>query len=450
MSEFKYLIFFLALFFGVPAAFALSLRFRPLEKLIFCCSIFLTAIAVHINFVSMEFYRGTSRGFEICLVDLFILVLFLLIIARRWRDKIIWFPPGSVLFGLYFLFSVLSVMNSGDVLYSLFELFKMLRMWFYFWTMANYIKGREQFNLTLISFALITFFVFALVLYDKYFMGVFQARGPFPHQNSMAMYMTVIACVLFSRVMNRSDILILPVFPVAGMAALSVLFTYSRAGMLCMGLGMLIVMGLSYTAGLSWKKVLVTFFVSAAALFVLIRAYDRIVERFTTAPAESAEVRVVLAEAAVNMANDKFFGVGLNNFGLKINPPYRYGDHIPRESDEEEGGLVETIYLMIAAETGWVNLAVFISLLGFFYVKNLRIFFALRGGVFIYMSAGLAGGLASIYAESTLEWVLKQTNNFYELMLVFALICALGRVAAEKKLDKPPADTAWSGDSPAS
>ncbi len=38
------------------------------------------------------------------------------------------------------------------------------------------------------------------------------------------------------------------------------------------------------------------------------------------------------------------------------------------------------------------------------------------------------GGLLAIYLESTLEWVLKQTNNYYQLMMVFALIAVMKKL----------------------
>jgi hypothetical protein len=169
---------------------------------------------------------------------------------------------------------------------------------------------------------------------------------------------------------------------------------------------------------------------------VLIKAMDSISERVESAPKESLEVRVVLAIAAQNMANDKILGIGLNNFGVKINDPYPYGNHIPKLHADEKGGLVETIYLMIAAETGWHNLGVFLIFLFYFYFKNLRNFFRLKGSPYRYIPIGIMGGLTALYVQCTLEWALKQTNNFYELMLVFAIIAAVSRILdeeAEKK-----------------
>ena len=46
------------------------------------------------------------------------------------------------------------------------------------------------------------------------------------------------------------------------------------------------------------------------------------------------------------------------------------------------------------------------------------------------ISIGLLGGLTIIYAHSTLEWSLKQYNNFAEQMIVYALI---GVIAVNRK-----------------
>ncbi len=124
----------------------------------------------------------------------------------------------------------------------------------------------------------------------------------------------------------------------------------------------------------------------------------------------------------------KAIGVGVNNFGLKINPPYPYGNHIKRGSYDDKGGLVETIYLMIAAETGWINLGIFILMLLFFYFKNVINYFTHKKSDYRFMTIGIAGALTSVYLESALEWVLKQTNNFYQLMLIFAIISVMGKL----------------------
>lgn len=41
------------------------------------------------------------------------------------------------------------------------------------------------------------------------------------------------------------------------------------------------------------------------------------------------------------------------------------------------------------------------------------------------MPIGILAGLFAVLGQSTLEWALKQTPNFYELMVIFAIIAAM-------------------------
>ena len=70
----------------------------------------------------------------------------------------------------------------------------------------------------------------------------------------------------------------------------------------------------------------------------------------------------------------------------------------------------------------------FFVFLFYYYFLNLVNVFRYRGHNLQFLAIGLVGGLLAIYIESGLEWVLKQTNNFYQLMLIFALIAGMDRL----------------------
>lgn len=432
MGELKYIIFFIVLIAGVPFNYIIAKKYPQYENLLWFLLIFFTVNMTDINFMSVETYRGTSRGFEIGMVDITAFSLLALIIHRK-NEFPIGFPPGTFLYFLYFLFSAISIVNSDVIAYSLMELWKMLRMYLYCFVVYNLIRSFEDFKKILLYFSWILVYITYFVLEQKYIQGRWQCPGPFPHQNSMVMYVIILSSLIMAYVVNTDKLKLYYWLPVLGGAAIDIISSLSRGGMALFGLSMSIVLFLSYTSKVTLKKIsilLLFIFVGSLGLY---KASDSIINRFETAPEESANGRIELALAAQKMANDKIFGVGVNNWGIKINYPYSYGDHIRRDSEDTKMPLVETIYLMIAAETGWHNLVIFLTLLFYMYFLNLRNYFQMKNHQYRFLTIGLMGGLLAIYIQSSLEWVLKQTNNFYELMLVFALIGVMRRLLNEEK-----------------
>lgn len=430
LSEYKYFIFFLTLILLVPLGVLLASTSKFFEKVILFLMIFFTCrLTESIHFVSREFYRGTSRGFEICLVDLVALVLFLVIIIRRGKDfKIRMLPPGSFLYFIYFAFSLASITNSYEPLYSYFEILKMIRMYFYFWVLYNYFNSYDRIALAIHFIPPIIIYIFLVALNQKYRLGVYQINGPLPHQNSLCMYITILSTIMFSQLMNEKNTSFLKsafIFLMFGMGSLLVFFTLSRAGMVCYIGGCLVVLLLSYASGFEVKKFVITGIIGFGAIIAVVAMINTVLKRFETAPVESKITRYNLAISAVNMADDKFLGIGLNNFGVKVNKPWPYSKHLNKSDKKFKEGLVETIYLMIAAETGWLNLGVFVVFLLYFYIMNFVNIFRFVNTEYQYFAIGLAGGLGSIYLQSSLEWVLKQSPNFYQLMFCFAIIAAM-------------------------
>jgi O-antigen ligase len=434
---FKYIVFTIALLVGPPIlALALNHSSR-LRTAMIPLIVFLTVKTQDINFISMETYRGTAKGFEVSMVDLVALGCLGYLLLRRNSIKLSLWPRGSSLFALFFLGSALSAVNAASVLLVAFELFKMLRMYLLFWVFSHWLQEPKQLKWFLRSVAIVMLYIFYEMLNQKYLQGMWQARGPFPHQNSLVMYVNLFNCLLFAYVLNQKRAGALSSLFWLGLLAVGMLctvFTFSRGGMMFLALGLALVFAFSYTPKqISLRKTAVLAVALLAGAAIAWKASDSIKERFDTAPEESVEVRQVLAIAALRMVADKPLGVGLNNWGLKINPPYPYGDHIPRkesndpEQEEEKGGLVETVYLMTAAECGWHTLLIYLALIWSFCFRAYRLFFKTRDPLLKSLSLGLAVGMTSIYLQSCFEWVLKQSNNFYQLMLVFALVLALER-----------------------
>jgi len=401
-SELKYVVFFITLFIGVPLGYYTSLKYKRVERVIFFLMVFFTAKMEDINFVSRETFRLTSKGFEIGMVDIATFIILLLVIHRRKQFKIT-MPPGSYIFITFFAFSALSIINSAVVLFSMFELWKMVRMFIYFFVIYNYIVDYDQFNDFMKGVAAITIYVFYEVMNQKYLQGKFQSPGPFPHQNSLVMYMIIFGSLIFAYLLNKKDTTLFKfLFWIVffGMASVNVISSLSRAGLVLYAMSVIIILGVSFFAGFTTKKAWVAIFLMVLSLAMLAKAWNSINERFRTAPEESGKTRVDLAIAALKMVEDEPLGIGLNNFGIKINPPWQYSSHIEMkdpDDEDERNALVETVYLMIAAESGWHTLGLYFLFIFYFYFLNVRNFFRYRGTDFQFICTGLVGGLLAIY-----------------------------------------------------
>lgn len=427
MSEYKFLIFFFVLVIGVPAGIVLAYCSKLWEKIIVFLMVFFTCSLVGtINFESVKDYRGTSRGFEIGLVDIATLVIFgFMILKPKYKIKL--FPPGSFLFFIYIIISMLSIQNAANSLYSWFEIFKMFKMFFYYMVWYNYFVDLNQIQKVIKILPVLVIYMFLMVVY-QWKMGAYQPGGPFTHQNSLCMYVMTLGGIFLAALfeLKMSQFKTAFIIGMFGLCCLIELLTLSRAGVVCYAGCCSVVIFFSFTVKFQAKKVFIFMAIFMIGLGGLLFYANSIYNRFMYAPESSMESRKHLAVSARNMAKDGFFGVGLNNFGIKVNAEYPYSKHYMPEDFKE--GLVENIYLMIAAETGWLNMFVFMLFIMYFYVVNIRNIYYYRNSKMIYLSIAIAGGLAAIFLQSYLEWVLKQAPNFYQMMFFFAIIAAMDRI----------------------
>lgn len=426
----KYAVFFVALL-GMPAlAFMLMVYHRWLKWVFWAMAGALCAyIPTSINFFSHENYRGTSRGMEVSVIHLLACAILGSLALRGKRIQ--WFPDtGSKIYAAYFLLCLPSLGTAANLLYSWFEVWKMLLLPLLFATVYNYLKATD--DLKTVTGALAGFAVAnALIAGKQHFSGIYQSYGVFPHQNSMAMGMLLLGPLFFAGYLSGGMKGWMGKLRAAafGGAGLATMLTYSRGAMAMVPVGYGLT-GLFCVSGgrtrgwwLRLAPVLVAAGVVAAAMA------PQIVERFTTAPESSGETRVELALCAKEMIKDKpLVGVGINNWGIKINEPYDYAARAGRDTNRDEefrDGIVETVYLLVGAECGLPALAAMLAWFGWYWVACLRLARRLRRTPGYWVPAGLSGGLLAIYAQSTLEWVLRQQINLVLLVFCFAILAYL-------------------------
>ena len=425
----KYLIFLIAFMGVLPLGYILTLNRKYMRWAFYAVLLPVMAFnQVSINFFSHETYRGTSRGMEVSLVYLIALAM-LVGMLIMYHKKPLLPDKGSKIYWIYFLLCIPSLMNADNTLFSWFEMWKMIMMYIVFICTYYYLYYTRDFNTVMISFGIVAAVTFCSVVM-QHVKGIHQANGFFPHQNSMGMYMNLIAPVFFAYYFNRNKgwkrFLFAGFFLMASAACMR---TYSRGSMVCLPMGCAITTLLSLRYQFHMRKVSILLPILLICFFGALLLLPNIINRCETAPKESLMTRQNLAAAAWNMMKDNpFAGVGLNNWGIKINPPYpyceyRYGNK--RIAKDFKEGIVETSYLLVGAECGFLALGAFLAWLGYYYVAACRLVKKLRRTTLFYIPAGIVGGLTSVYLQSTLEWVMKQQVNFIQMMILFATLSIL-------------------------
>ena len=428
----KYLLFAVAALGVPPFAWVLSMNRRWLR---WAFAGVVAALCLYnqtsINFFSNETYRGSARGMEVSLAHLMAFSLVgALLFSRRFKR---WLPDaGSKLFVLHLLLCLPSLTAAENVLFSFFEVWKMSLSLVFFAAVYNYLRATDDVRTVVRAIAAFVAVNFASVVWS-HVSGVWQPHGLFPHQNSMVVAMNLLGPLFFSGYLMfglKSPFgrlcAVACVFA-AGAAARS----YSRMGLAMMPIGY----GIAYLLCLArgrpkhWFVRSLPFALAGAA--ALAAMAPRIMERFEEAPDASADTRVELALCAWEMIKDEpLRGVGLNNWGIKINAPWEYAERAGRDvSSRGEGyedGIVETVYLLDAAECGVPALLALLAWFAWYWIRCFVLTGRLRGSPLFFVPAGLCGGLASVYVQSCFEWVLRQPLDLFCLLICFAVVSYLG------------------------
>ncbi len=439
----KYAVFSVAALGMIPLAVLLSVNRRWMKYAIWAM---ITALCLYqstaINFFSNESYRGSARGMEVSFV---FLLAFALVLASAIRSSFPGFLPslGIKIYAVYFLLCLPSYATAENALFGWFETWKMLMIYLTYLGVRAYLKSTDNIKALLQAFAVFAICNF-LSIVKAHFSGMYQPHGLFPHQNSMVMAMHLLGGLFFAAYLEkgaRRNWLLCFAFVAAGGAAVR---SYSRAAiaLIPVAYGITCLLMATKGAGLGLSRMTKRLApLAVIGLTGLALMLPRIIERFETAPEASGNTRVQLAKCAVEMIRDEpWRGVGINNWGIKINPPYEYAELAGRDTNRGEDfrdGIVETVYLLVGAECG-IPALVFMCLWFFYYFfLAVRLVWKLAGSVYCSIAAGLAGGLFVSYAQSCLEWVLRQQVNLIILVIFFALLDHLNanarRYVAEAK-----------------
>jgi hypothetical protein len=196
------ILLLIALFGGVIATSCWS----RVRDICFVIMIFLAPMTedYDVNFVSRDFYRGTTRGFEVSLVDVLSLSLLIsaILAPRRGNARAFW--PASFGFILvFYLYACFNVGMADPRLFGLFELSKMVRGITIFLAVAFFVQGERELKLFLYALAAVVSYEGLLALRQRYQYGINRVPGTLDDSNSLSVFLCTTAPIFVAAINSR-------------------------------------------------------------------------------------------------------------------------------------------------------------------------------------------------------------------------------------------------------
>jgi hypothetical protein len=371
----------------------------------------------HINLISDENYRGDSRGIEVTTVDLLALTLWL---AQRARGRL---PAGltAPFFlprMLYLGAALASLTATPELLRSLFSVWKIVRMYFYFVALEGAFAELTLARAFLDGLGAGVLWQGVLALQQKYIYHAVRVLGSQSHPNSLAMLVNLIAPSAFSLMLGGQGRRWAG--GVVAVAAMCNVFSLCRGGMMMFVLSSSVVAAASMVRRPTAHKVKVLSWIVAGGALALLKSMDTIINRFVNAPKESELARKLFNQAAKAMAEEHPFGVGINMYSFVLD----HGGYADRFTIEpgDRNGIAHHIYWLTSAELGYVGVAAYVLVLLSVLVAAARL--ALRKGVEGELGVGILAGLSITYLQGFAEWIARQTTMSYAFWGLAAIVAA--------------------------
>lgn len=431
--EAKHFIFLAMTVAFIPVAVWFGVKYKWAERLLVVGTFFSTSYLIDINFVSMEWYRGDTRGFEFGVTDWMVISL-IIVMARspRWRkQKLELFPPNASLMLAYFGVALVSLLVAYVPVYAGFGVFKLLRAFAVYWVAYNYLRSEDDVRFILMILAAIVAMEFLFVLKQR-FSGVYRAPGTTPHSNTLALYINMLNMLFFAFMLGERSKKAIIYWACVGMGSLVVLATFSRGALAAMVVGYALVTALSFYDRAKSHKVQVIGILLLAALPVVIKVAPAIIDRFINAPEASGESRHLANDAARAMANDHLFGVGINNYSHVINET----EYVRFIDNPVDRGIVHNVYLLHACEMGWPGLVVFLLMIGNFLRIGLQLIRKRRDNVLSFFATGIVVGMFALWFQSLLEWAFRQTYITVQFFMLAGFLAALPRIDRQMRREQ--------------
>ncbi len=402
-----------------------------------------------VHFFSHAWYRGTTLGIEISLIDILAVSIFAAsLLVPRYRGPRWYWPAGLGVIGAYFLYCCFSVLISEPKIFGVFELSKIVRGLVFFLAAASYVRTKRELPWLVMGLVCAVCLQGAMAFKQRALWGMDRVNGSLDHANSLSMYLCLIGPVLaaaatadFSRWIRRAAFIGL------GVAAVTIMLTISRAGIPIFGL---VVLGTAAWC-VSWRVTGRKIFFSVAIMVgaglllgvfwkPLMARYGEstLKEEYLDADAGNEGRGVYLRWARMIVA-DHFFGLGLNNWSYGVSKTYGakegfvYGDydkiHSLAErlaaSDINFAAPAHSLGALTLGELGVPGLCVFTLVWMRWFQTGAKFLRRRVSDPMHRLGVGIFFGACGIFLQSLTEWVYRQAPIFITFHILIGTLAGL-------------------------
>jgi len=430
-----------------------------------------------VNFFSHAWYRGTTLGIEISLMDILaVSMLVSSLLVPRYRGPRWFWPAGLGFLVAYFLYGCFSVLISEPKIYGVFELSKIVRGIVFFLAAASFVRTKRELRLLVLGLVCAVGLEGVLGLKQRLFGGMYRVAGSVDDANSLSMYLCLIGPVLaaaatadFPRWIRRAAFLGLAV------AACTIMLALSRAGVPIFAFVVLATTAWCISWRVTFKKIMFGFAIVAGTGLLLYSSWKPLMARYHEATLTQEyfdadtrnEGRGVYLRWARMIVDDHPFGVGLNNWSYWVSKTYGakqgfiYGEYDKIHSLAERlaapdinfAAPAHSLGALTLGELGVPGLCVF-ALVWLRWFQIGATFLRRRLSDPMYrLGVGIFFGTCGIFLQSLTEWVYRQTPIFITFNLLIGTLAGLyyykqkEKISTEAKAER--AETAQMPVSPA-
>jgi hypothetical protein len=286
----------------------------------------------------------------------------------------------------------------------------------------------------------------ALTIREKLLYHVDRVTGSLDHPNSLSMYLCMVSPLLVA-VANSTLPKFLRWFSLLAIpfATVGVVLTVSRAGIPIFALVMLGATVVCISWRITLKKIALTALIAVAIAGLFLKSWDMMKARYAEATLEQeyldekVEGRGYYLRLARTVVEDRFFGVGLNNwsywvskkYGAQLGTPYEDYDDIADVPNKEDlptdnyAAPAHNLGALTAGELGVPGLTLFALCWLRWFQMGASFLWRRTPAAIHRLGVGLFFGTCGIFLQSITEWTYRQTHIFLTFHLLLGTLASL-------------------------